>query len=313
MEPLNAAQVHAALPFERLVPALRQAFRQPATVPLRHHHDMVHPGHRETTLLLMPAWQDGDKAGVKVVTVAPHNTDRPTIQGIYLLLDLPTGTPERMMDAPALTARRTAAASALAASYLAPDAADTLLMVGTGTLAPLLIEAHCSVRPIKRVLLWGRHPQKAAALPSRQAHLDVQFEPVSDLPRAVSDADIISVATLSQTPLIKGEWLRAGQHLDLVGAYRPDMREADDEVVRRCQLFVDSREGALNETGDLAIPLAEGVITPDAIQASLFELCRQTHPGRTDPDALTLFKSVGHALEDLAAAREVERHWKEQA
>ncbi|MBY5922333.1 ornithine cyclodeaminase family protein [Ferrimonas balearica] len=313
MEQLNAGQVHAALPFQRLVPALRQAFTEGATVPLRHHHDMAHPGHRETTLLLMPAWQDGDKAGVKVVTVAPHNTDLPSIQGIYLLLDLPTGTPELMMDAPALTARRTAAASALAASYLAPVHAETLLMVGTGTLAPLLIEAHSSVRPIKRVRLWGRNPEKAAGLIAQLDHLDLQFEVVTDLEKAASDADIISVATLSQTPLLKGEWLRPGQHVDLVGAYRPDMREADDDVVRRCQIYVDSREGALKETGDLAIPLAQGVITPDDIHATLFELCQQQHNGRTDPQALTLFKSVGHALEDLAAAREVERHWKEQA
>ncbi|MBW3166590.1 ornithine cyclodeaminase family protein [Ferrimonas balearica] len=311
MEQLNAAQVHAALPFQRLVPALRRAFAEGATVPLRHHHDMAHPGHRETTLLLMPAWQDGDKAGVKVVTVAPHNVHRPSIQGIYLLLDLPTGTPELMMDAPALTARRTAAASALAASHLAPEQAETLLMIGTGTLAPLLIEAHASVRPIRRVKLWGRNPDKARALAETLGHLDLTIELVTDLASAAQQADIISVATLSQTPLLKGEWLRPGQHVDLVGAYRPDMREADDEAVRRCQLFVDSREGAMKETGDLAIPLAQGVIQPEDIQATLFDLSRKTHPGRTDPQALTLFKSVGHALEDLAAAREVERHWKE--
>ncbi|MBY6188544.1 ornithine cyclodeaminase family protein [Marinobacter hydrocarbonoclasticus] len=311
MEQLNAQQVHAALPFERLIPALRQAFIQGATVPLRHHHDMAHPGHRETTLLLMPAWQDGDKAGVKLVTVAPHNQDRPSIQGIYLLLDLPTGTPELMMDAPALTARRTAAASALAASYLAPKSAETLLMVGTGTLAPLLIEAHATVRPIRKVKIWGRNPEKAHALAESLSHLDLVFDVVDDLAEAAAQADIVSVATLSRTPLLKGEWLKPGQHIDLVGAYRPDMREADDEVVRRCRIFVDSREGALKETGDLAIPLAQGIIQPDDVQATLFELCQQQHNGRTDHNELTLFKSVGHALEDLAAAREVERQWKE--
>ncbi|MBY5993971.1 ornithine cyclodeaminase family protein [Ferrimonas balearica] len=308
---LTAEQVHRALPFDTLIPALAQAFAEGATVPLRHHHDMTNPGHRETTLLLMPAWQSGDKAGVKLVTVAPHNQDRPSIQGIYLLLDLPTGTPELMLDAPALTARRTAAASALAARYLAPHGADTLLMVGTGTLAPLLIEAHCQVRPLRRVLIWGRKPAKARALAERLAPLGVALEAVDCLASAVPQAEIISVATLSQTPLIQGRWLRPGQHLDLVGAYRPDMREADDEVVRRCTLFVDSREGALKETGDLVQPLARGVITPERIQASLFELTREAHPGRTCESEITLFKSVGHALEDLAAARLVERHHKE--
>ena len=301
MDIIDAETVRRALPYPKLIDALSQAFCGKLTAPMRHHHDMVNPGHRETTLLLMPAWESGGKAGVKIVTVAPEHA--PSIKGIYLLMDLATGTPELMMDAPALTASRTAAASALAANHLAPKDSSTLLMVGTGALSLELIQAHCAVRPISKVLVWGRNLDKARAVAKQARQLGLEAKAVSHLDDACQKAQIISVATLSQHPLIQGEWLQHGQHLDLVGAYRPDMREADDEVIRRCQLFVDTRQGALKETGDLVIPLNQGLITPDDIQADLFDLCRGQHPGRTESAQLTLFKSVGHALEDLAAAK----------
>lgn len=301
MDTINAETVRQALPFDTLISALQDAFRSDVTVPMRHHHDMANPGSRETTLLLMPAWQAGDKAGVKLVTVAPNNN--PSIQGIYLLLDINTGTPELMMDAPALTAKRTAAASALAASYLAPKAAKTLLMVGTGALSSELIKAHRSVRDIERVLIWGRNAEKAQQLAATLTEQGINCQAAAELEPACREADIISVATLSQTPLIQGEWLRAGQHVDLVGAYRPDMREADDEVINRCELFIDTHQGALKETGDIVIPLKQGLITEADIQADLFDLCQGRHSGRQNEQQLTLFKSVGHALEDLAAAQ----------
>ncbi|WP_028108357.1 ornithine cyclodeaminase family protein [Ferrimonas futtsuensis] len=298
---IDADTIRRALPYPKLIDALFQAFCSELTAPMRHHHDMANPGHRETTLLLMPAWESGGKAGVKIVTVAPEHA--PSIKGLYLLMDLATGTPELMMDAPALTARRTAAASALAASRLAPKDSSTLLMVGTGALSLELIQAHCAVRPINRVMIWGRNHHKASSVAEQARQLGLEACEVRHLEAGCREAQIISVATLSQHPLIKGDWLQHGQHLDLVGAYRPDMREADDEVIRRCQLFVDTRQGALKETGDLVIPLSRGLITPDDIQADLFELCRGQHPGRTQTTQTTLFKSVGHALEDLAAAR----------
>ncbi|USD39059.1 MULTISPECIES: ornithine cyclodeaminase family protein [Ferrimonas] len=307
MDTLSATTVNRALPYSSLIPALQQAFCQAITAPMRHHHDMDNPGHRETTLLLMPAWQAGDKVGVKLVTVAPDHS--PAIQGIYLLMDLASGRPELMMDAPALTARRTAAASALAASFLAPTQARTLLMVGTGTLSKQLIQAHCAVRPIERVLIWGRDFNKAQCL--AQSLPQIHCQPIRHLETGCREADVISVATLARTPLIDGHWLRPGQHLDLVGAYRPDMREANDEAVRRCQLFVDTRQGALKETGELVIPLQQGLISDSDIVADLFDLCRKTHPGRTDEHQLTLFKSVGHALEDLAAAKLVASYWRQ--
>ena len=313
MQQLSAEQVNAALSYPALLNALRDAFCADITVPMRHHHDMANPkASRETTLLLMPAWQAGEKAGVKLVTVAPDNgaLDLPSIQGIYVLFDLHSGTPELMMDAPSLTAKRTACASALAASYLARKDASSLLMVGTGALSSQLIRAHCTVRNISRVTVWGRDPQKAQAICDAVADLDIRCEIATDIESAIQDADIISVATLSQTPLIQGQWLKPGQHLDLVGAYRPDMREADDEVIRRADVFVDTRPGATKETGDIKIPLDTGVLSLDDIHADLFQLCGQQHPGRQSDEAITLFKSVGHALEDLAAAKLVASHYQ---
>ena len=306
MKHLSAKQVQDALTFPSLIRALKDAFCSDITVPLRHHHDMDNPNaSRETTLLLMPAWQAGDKAGVKMVTVAPDNAQRdlPSIQGIYLLMDLHTGTPEIMMDAPTLTTNRTAAASALAASFLARKDASHLFVVGTGALSSQLIRAHHAVSPITHVTVWGRSSDKAQAVLDQVSELDLTVDITDSIEHGVKNADIISVATLSQTPLIKGEWLSNGQHVDLVGAYRPDMREADDNVVKRCDIFVDSRPGATKETGDIKIPLDNGVITLDDLNADLFELSQGQHQGRANNEQITLFKSVGHALEDLAAAK----------
>ncbi|NRA71111.1 MAG: ornithine cyclodeaminase family protein [Gammaproteobacteria bacterium] len=315
MKQLNASQVQSALRFPELIAALKQAFCSDITVPMRHHHDMENPSaSRETTLLLMPAWQAGEKAGVKMVTVAPDNSalNLPSIQGIYLLLDLRTGTPEIMMDAPTLTTNRTAAASALAASFLARKDASHLFVVGTGALSSQLIRAHHAVSPLTHVTVWGRNEDKAAQVLTQVADLNLIAATTTSIEAGINQADIISVATLSQTALIEGKWLKPGQHLDLVGAYRPDMREADDEVMRRATIFVDSRPGATKETGDIKIPLAEGVITLDDIKADLFQLSAGEHQGRTDDQQITVFKSVGHALEDLAAAKLVAQYYEDQ-
>jgi len=312
MKHLDAKQVQDALSFKPLINALKEAFCSEITVPMRHHHDMANPkASRETTLLLMPAWQAGEKAGVKMVTVAPDNAqlDLPSIQGIYLLMDLHTGTPEIMMDAPTLTTNRTAAASALAASFLARRNASHLFIVGTGALSPQLIRAHHAVSPITHVTVWGRSAVKAQAVIDQVSDLGLTCNITDSIETGVKGADIVSVATLSQTALIKGEWLTAGQHIDLVGAYRPDMREADDEVVKRCDIFVDSRPGATKETGDIKIPLENGVITLDDLNADLFELSAGLHKGRENDQQITLFKSVGHALEDLAAAKLVAKFY----
>ncbi|HEV2551016.1 MAG TPA: ornithine cyclodeaminase family protein [Stellaceae bacterium] len=305
MRILGYSEVVAALGFPALVEALRQMFRVGAEVPLRHHHAVPVPGGSDGTLLLMPAWQAGRHLGVKVVTVFPDNRtqDKPSVMGAYLLLDGTTGEPLAMMDGPALTARRTAAASALAASYLARPDCERLLMVGTGTLASHLIEAHASVRPIVNVLVWGRNSEKAAKLAHRMSRRNLKVAATTDLANAVRGAHVISCATLSERPLIEGYWLPLGVHLDLVGGFRPDMREADDDCVRRARVFVDTRAGALKEAGDIVQPVRSGVLSADDIAGDLFDLTRGTRAGRRYHDQITMFKSVGTAIEDLAAAQ----------
>ncbi len=305
MHQLTDQQLAELLPFDLLIDALAVAFATTATVPQRQHYDFLPQGHSETsTLLLMPAWDDGRYLGVKVVTVSPENAQRqlPAIHGTYILFSQLDGRPLLQCDARLLTARRTAAASALASLFLSRKDSRTLLMVGTGVLAPHLIRAHASIRPIKRVLVWGRNIEKAARLAVSLNDEEFRCTVVEDLAEAVSQADIISCATLSKDPLIKGEWVRAGQHLDLVGSYRPDMREVDDGVIHKATLFVDTMT-ACQESGDLVIPIQRKILQVSDIQKNLTQMC-QSSPShfRTDAQEITLFKSVGHALEDLAAA-----------
>jgi ornithine cyclodeaminase/alanine dehydrogenase-like protein (mu-crystallin family) len=305
MRILGYSEVIAALDFPSLVEALRQMFRAGAETPARHHHTIPVPDGAAATLLLMPAWQTGRNIGVKVVTVFPGNVgqDVPSVMGAYLLLDGRTGRPEVLVDGPALTARRTAAASALAASYLARPDCQRLLMVGTGALAAHLIEAHASVRPIVNVLVWGRNAQKATKLAQRLTRRSLKVAATTDLANAVRGAHIVSCATLSEAPLIQGHWLPLGVHVDLVGGFRPEMREADDDCIRRARVFVDTRAGALKEAGDIIQPLRSGVLSEDDIAGDLFDLARGTRGGRRYHDQITLFKSVGTALEDLAGAQ----------
>jgi alanine dehydrogenase len=303
---VDADTVHRRLDFPSLIDALRTMFRDGCEVPLRHHHPIgagAQDG-SDGTLLLMPAWQAGGALGVKIVTVFPGNARRalPAVHGTYVLLDAATGVPAAVLDGTALTLRRTAAASALAASYLARPDSRVHLMVGTGALAPHLVAAHAAMRPIRQHLVWGRNADKATALAARLAADGVAATPVADLAAAVGMADIVTCATLARDPLIRGAWLRPGAHLDLVGGYTPEMREADDDAVARARVYVDTA-AALQEAGDIVQPLASGVLTRDRIAGDLFALCRGERPGRGDAAEVTLFKSVGTALEDLAAAR----------
>ena len=303
MRVIGASEVHAALDWEQLIEALRQMFRNGCTVPVRHHHTIpVGGGEPDATLLLMPAWQTGKHIGVKLATVFPSNGEKslPAVMGTYLLLDGKTGSPIAMIDGPALTLRRTAAASALAASYLARPDAERLLLVGTGALIPHLLAAHAAVRPIHNVLVWGRDADKAARLAHRLDRRDLRVTSTTDLAGAVRGAHIISCATLSKEPLILGEWLPKGVHLDLVGGFTPAMREADDTCFAGADVWIDTDE-ALVKAGDLLHPIASGALRREDVRGTLADLAATRSLAR-DPSARTVFKSVGTALEDLAAA-----------
>ena len=292
-----------------LVEALREGFRAGAGVPPRHHHPVPRPGQEPAILLLMPAWREGDVTGVKLVHIARGNETKglPSVQGLYVLFDGPTGTPLAVMDGAALTTRRTAAASALAASYLARPDARVLTMVGAGAMAPHLVRAHAAVRPIAEVRLWNRSRPRAEAVAAELAADAMQVVVVEDLEAAVRSADIVSCATLSREPLVRGDWLRPGTHIDLVGGFTAEMRESDDAVMRRGEVFVDTFEGAMAEAGDILLAIRSGALSRELLRAELHGLCAGLHPGRTDQAAITVFKSVGTALEDLVAAAMVHR------
>ncbi len=301
---VGALEVAAALDYPSLIERLKSALRGETAAPVRHHHRVPREGAPDATLLLMPAWRSGGPIGVKLVTVFPGNGARglPAVQGVYVVLDGESGVPRALIDAPALTRRRTAAVSALAAHYLARRNAHRLLMVGTGALAPELIAAHGTVRPVKDVRIWGRTARKAEALARR---LDRPERPVGvafDLEAAVREADIVSCATLSETPLIAGAWLKPGVHLDLVGGFRPAMREADDEAARRARIYVDSHAGALEEAGDILEPLKSGAIGQEDILGELADLVRGRVAGRESEAEIKLFKATGMARADYAAA-----------
>ena len=303
MTHVDAETVHTALDWEPLIQRLTEAFAADVEAPPRQHHTIPRPDAPDGTWLLMPAWMPGRYAGLKSVTVyEQRDRDVPSVQGLYVLMDAQTGTPVRTMDATALTLRRTAAASALAARHLARPDAATLLMIGAGALAPYLIAAHRHVRPITQVLVWNRTATRAEALAERVGADGLPCRVVDSLADAAPEADVISCATMSTEPLVRGAWLTPGTHLDLVGAYTPTMRETDDDAIARAEVFVDTMEGAFAEAGDILQPLRAGRIDRDHVRGDLRALCTGQHVGRSRPEAVTAFKSVGTALEDLAAA-----------
>lgn len=292
--------------FKELIKALQGGFSNTdIVVPMRHHHDFPNPEEdKDSTLLLMPAFNPGKDLGVKIVTVSPNNGkyDMPAIQGTYIYLDAHKGNIKAILDAKSLTAKRTAATSALASSYLSRPDSSSMLMIGTGALSINLIKAHASVRPIKQVYIWGRDKKKAQDIVDALKDFPFTCSVIEQIEDKISEVDIISSATLSPTPLVFGKYLRAGQHIDLVGAYKKDTREADDEAIVKSSVFLDTYQGGLKESGDILIPLTNGIITKESIKADLFELCSNVKNGRTSDAEITFFKSVGHALEDLVAA-----------
>ena len=301
---LDANAVAAALPYGQLIDALDDKFATGAVVPQRSHHEVSVPGGSDGTLLLMPAWESGRSMGVKIATVFPDNAklECPAVFASYFLMSAETGVPVAVLDGTELTVRRTAAASALASKYLSRADSARLLMIGTGNLAPHLVRAHSSVRPIEQVIVWGRRREAAEELAGRLSGNAFRVSIAETIGDAIADADIISCATLAKEPLVHGRMLQKGQHLDLVGAFTPDMSEADSEALDRARVFVDTRAGALSEAGEIIQAIGNGTITEADIQGELSELANGSVPGRSDDAEITLFKSVGTALEDLAAA-----------
>ena len=299
MRQFDAAATAQALPFDALVPALRRAFQLGAQVPLRHHHAVGSAG----VSLLMPAWREGGRYAVKVVNLFPGNAalGLPALHAMVLLFSATTGEVLAQIDGGELTARRTAAASALAASTLAREDASRLLVVGAGRVAALLPAAYRAVRAITQVQVFARRPEAAAALVASLREQGFNATPCAQLNQGLAECDIVSCATLAATPLLHGAALRPGTHVDLIGGFTPAMREADGACLARARVYVDTNE-ALAKAGDITLAVAEGAFNPAALQGTLEQLCRGERAGRITTQEITLFKSVGTALEDLAAA-----------
>jgi len=302
-----AEQVHRLLDYAALVDTLAEAHRgeKPVVDRSELHHEQAAEGGRQSFLNL-PAWIPGRAMGIKMITVMPANEkvwNLPTVHAVYQLFNGTTGEPLAAIDGSALTLRKTAADSALGARLLARDNVETMLLLGAGAMAPHLIEAHCVVRPsIRTVVIWNRTYEKAQRLAAEASIAGVSVTATDDIETAVRQADLISSATSATVPIVKGDWLKPGCHLDLVGSFTPDMRETDDEVVRRSTLFVDSRWFAVHQPGDLAQPIADRLISEDDIAADLFELCSGAHDGRAHDDEITFFKNGGGAHLDLFTA-----------
>ena len=303
MKLLTGAEVRDLLDWPSTIEALENIFRTACITPVRHHHNVPVSEGSDATMLLMPAWTS-EFLGVKIANVFPGNgrCGLPAVMATYLLSCARTGTPLALVDGGELTARRTAGASALAAKYLARKDAKRLLLVGTGRIAANLAHAHSAILPIDDIRVWGRNSANAEKLAATLRDEGLKAVAVGDLAEEVANADIVSCATLSTTPLVLGEWLTEGTHLDLVGGFTPGMREADDEAIRCASVFVDTREGATAEAGDIITPLKSGVLKREDIRAELGDFAFGRHAGRTNASEITLFKSVGASLEDLATA-----------
>lgn len=303
MKIFDAKATREALPFHRLIPALDAMFASGCEVPRRHVHEIVAPDGSRVTSLIMPAWLPGRFFGIKTVNIAAGNAARglPGLHSTYLLYEASTGVPLALIDGDQITARRTAAASALAASRLARADSRRLLLVGAGRVARLIPHAYRTVLPIEQVAVWARDPIRSEALAAALRADGIDAVAVDGLRSAVTQADVVSCATLANEPLVRGAWLAPGSHLDLIGSFTPAMRETDDDCFKGAGVYVDTDE-ALQKSGDLLGPLARGTLRAADVRGTLADLARGQVPGRRAHDERTVFKSVGTALEDLTAA-----------
>ncbi len=309
MKTFDALATRDALPFDRLIKQLRERFVSGCEVPPRQVLELPAasgPGENsKMTSLIMPAWTTGHYYGVKIVNIAPGNSalGLPGLHGHYLLFDARTGAPLAQLDGDEITARRTAAASALAASYLCRDDSQHLLVVGAGKVARLLPEAYeAAVPSVAKISVWARRGEEAKAVAKEwSGQLGINAYATDSLEKACAEADIVSCATMATSPLIRGHWLSGGCHLDLIGGFTPGMREADDACFENARIFVDTEE-ALQKSGDLISPMSRGIFSADDVRGTLTTLCKGVAVGRRSAQDRTVFKSVGTALEDLAAA-----------
>jgi ornithine cyclodeaminase/alanine dehydrogenase-like protein (mu-crystallin family) len=316
---LDANSLFTLLPYTVLVEELADKHRQPAGLVDELLMQSVDTNGNENQFFIRAGWQPEEALGAKVITVFPRNNVdavNPSIQAVYILFEAKTGAAIACMDGTALTYLKTAADSALGSRYLSRSDSKILLMIGAGAMAEHLINAHCAVRPgIDQVYLWNRTPQKAINLCqklSAASSKNIHYEHVDSIESVASRSDIICSAIASIKPLLSGNWVKSGTHLDLVGSYRPDMREADDDCISKGRIYVDTRDTTINQAGELMIPISTGVIKESDIIADLGELSSGQCEGRKTRDDITIFKNGGGGHLDLMTAQIFYHHYQKK-
>ncbi|WP_404934191.1 ornithine cyclodeaminase family protein [Nitratireductor sp. L15S-10] len=307
MEMIDARRVHELLDYEGLFAALEAAHR--GGMPKQSDrliYQELNPDGQPDIFIILPAWEPQEGILAKLVTSFPNNKARhnlPTVNSIYVFINADTGVAEAVIDGEAVIFRKTSSDSAFGSKLLSREDAENFLMIGAGGLAPFLVKAHLTARPnLKRVTLWNRTTANAEALAKTLAAEGIEAEVASDLDAAVSEADIISSATMANEPHLKGRLLKPGAHVDLVGSFTPEMREADDDVLKRASIFVDHRQ-TTTRSGEFLGPYERGIITPEDVRGDLFELCQGKVKGRQSADEITMMKNGGGSHIDYYVAK----------
>ncbi len=304
MKVITADEVHATLGYPALIDALQQAYANDFKMPPRQVFLLDEDDSNHDAFALLPSWND-QVIGVKAFTYFPN--PKPGNKSLYsqiLLFNRENGEPLALVDGTSVTFWRTAGISGLATRLLSRENSETLLLLGTGNLAPYMIRANASVRPLKRIMVWGRDPQKAGSvIEGVQSGLpDVEFSVVDDLQAACGEADIIVSATGSHEPLVFGDWVGPGTHTDFIGNHHATKRECDTELIVKSKVYADSRVNAFKEAGEILVPISEGKFQKEDVAGELTEMCAGTVTLRQSDDEITLFKSIGMAMSDLVGA-----------
>jgi ornithine cyclodeaminase len=302
MKHFDMKAIQTALPYPLLVDALAQGLQQFAETPAR---SFFSPNQDASCVMIMPAWRPHQMMGVKLVSVWPENNAKgeSAVSAVYVLISCLDGRPLAVLDGTELTLRRTAAAAALAAKRLARDNSETLAVLGTGSLSVPLVQAHTDTMRFKNVLVWGRQFYKAQLVVNQLRELGIEVRAMGDLHKTLAMSDVVAVATTATEPFLKAAWVRPGTHISLVGAFTPQMAEAEPGLISKSQLFADCRASVLEKGGEVFQAIEQGLILDSDIIADLAELTAQPDRSwRHDAQAITVFKSVGFALLDLIAA-----------
>ncbi|WP_076414488.1 ornithine cyclodeaminase family protein [Shewanella sp. UCD-KL12] len=308
MQVIDAKTVHESLNFPRLISELKDTFSKPAGMPQRQVFNLDEGTSHSDAFAVLPSWNDKTIA-VKAFTYFPSNPSKDCeLESLYskiMIFDRKTGVPQALVDGTSVTYWRTAAISALGSDFLARKDACKLLVFGTGRLASFMALAHASVRPINEISIWGRDPNKAQKVVETIKLLkpNIKVTVCDDIERTVKQADIISCATGSPSPLFNSDWVQAGTHTDFVGNHNHDRRECDTKLVLKASVYVDSKVNVFAEAGEILIPISEGVYSTDSVIGELAQLCNGQIPGRRSDEEITLFKTVGTALADLVGAQ----------